>query len=249
MGRLDGKVAIITGAANGIGRAVAERFAAERARLILVDRDISPLAGLSGPEVLLVSADVSDPDSAERYVAAAQSRYGRVDVAVLNAGIEGEVAPIGKSSLVSFDRVMAVNVRGVFIGLSALMPAMKVAGGSIIITSSTAGLRGTPGLAAYAASKHAVIGLMRTAAVEGAADKIRVNTVNPGPIDTRMIAAISQGRNPANPAAARQANESRIPMQRYGQPAEVAALMLFLASDDSSFITGSVHTVDGGSTS
>ncbi len=252
MGQLDGKTAVITGAANGIGLAVAERFVAEGARLLLVDLNEAALREASarlGPNVSYHVADVSEAGSADRYCREAIERYGRIDIAILNAGVEGDVGPIGKVSLASFDRVMAVNVRGVWLGLSALMPAMKARGGSIVITSSLGGLKGTPTLAPYGASKHAVIGLMKSAAVEGAPDRIRVNTVNPGPIDTRMISAIEMGRNPSDPAAARRAGVTRIPLQRYGQPAEVAAMMLFLASDAGSFCTGATYLVDGGSLS
>ncbi len=175
-------------------------------------------------------------------------RHGRIDAALLNAGIEGEVAGIADVSLAVFDRVMAVNVRGVWIGLAALMPAMKAGGGgSIVITSSVGGLKATPGIAAYGASKHAVIGLMKAAAVEGAPDRIRVNTVNPGPVDTRMIAAIERGRMPNDTNAARDAGVARIPLKRYGVPEEIAALMLFLASDESGFCTGGTYLADGGS--
>ena len=252
MKRLDGKVAVITGAANGIGLAAAERFVAEGATLLLVDLHEAALrdvAGRLGPAVSWLAADVAEADSAERYTAEVLKRHGRVDAALLNAGVEGEVAPIGKASLAAFDRVMAVNVRGVWLGLSALMPAMKAQGGSIVITSSIGGLKATPTIAPYGASKHAVIGLMKSAAVEGAPDRIRVNTVNPGPIDTRMIAAIESGRNPADAGAARRAGIARIPMQRYGRVEEVAAIMLFLASDEASFCTGATYAVDGGSTS
>ena len=252
MNRLDGKAAVITGAAGGIGLATARLFANEGAKLLLVDlRDdaLQEAAASIGPDVAALALDVSADDSARRYTEAATARFGRVDMALLNAGIEGEIAPIGQSSLAGFDRVMAVNVRSVWLGLSALMPAMKVAGrgGSIIVTSSIGGLKGTPFIAPYGASKHAVIGLVKSAAVEGAPDRIRVNSVNPGPIDTRMIAAITEGRSPADPEAARRAGLARIPVGRYGQPDEVAAMMLFLAADESSFCTGAVYAVDGGS--
>lgn len=250
MARLDGKVAIITGATGGIGRGAAQRFAAEGARLLLVDLDSDALAHMAaelGPDVATLATDVALDDSAARYTAEAISRFGKVDIALLNAGTEGEIGPIGTSSLASFDRVMAINVRGVWLGLSALMPAMKQGGGSIVITSSIAGLKGSPFIAPYSASKHAVVGMMKSAAIEGAADKIRVNTVNPGPIDTRMIAAIEKGRNPADVDAARRAGIARIPAGRYGRVEEVTALMLFLASDEASFCTGNAYAVDGGS--
>ena len=249
MPRLAGKSVIITGAANGIGRAAAMLFAAEGAKLLLVDRDEAALAALSGElgSAASMALDVTADDSAARYTADAIARYGRVDAALLNAGVEGEIAPIGTLSLAGFDRVMAVNVRAVWLGLSALMPAMKAAGGgSIVITSSPGGLRGTPNLTPYGASKHAVVGLMRGAAREGAPDRIRVNTVNPGPIETRMIGAIDQQRG-GN--ASRAASIARVPLGRYGEPSEVAALMLFLTSDEASFCTGHTYVVDGGLTS
>lgn len=250
MGQLDGKTAVITGAANGIGLAVAERFVAEGARLLLVDLDETTLREIAlrlGPDVSCHAADVSHAGSANDYVSVAIERYGHLDIAILNAGIEGDLGPIGEVSLASFEHVMAVNVRGVWLGLSALMPAMRLRGGSIVITSSLGGLKGTPMLAPYGASKHAVIGLMKSAAVEGAPDRIRVNTVNPGPIDTRMMSAIETGRNASDPGAARSAGVARIPLKRYGAPAEVAAMMLFLASDAASFCTGATYQVDGGS--
>lgn len=253
MGRMDGKVVVITGAAHGIGLAAAERFAAEGAKLLLVDLDGAALRDAAerlGPAVSTLALDVTEDASAERYVAEALERHGRLDAAVLNAGVEGEVAPIGRASLATYDRVMAVNVRAVWLGLSALMPAMRArGGGSIVVTSSIAGLKGTPNLAPYTASKHAVIGLVKSAAAEGAPDGVRVNTVNPGPVDTRMIAAINRGQNPADEGAARRARIARIPMGRYGRPEEVAALVLFLASDEAAYCTGWTYAVDGGAMS
>jgi NAD(P)-dependent dehydrogenase (short-subunit alcohol dehydrogenase family) len=140
-----------------------------------------------------------------------------------------------------------VNVRGVWLGIKYLMPEMKKrGGGSIIITSSVAGIRGTPGVSAYITSKHAVIGLMRTAALEGAEHNIRVNTVNPSPIETRMMRSLEEGFAPGAAMHAKERIAATVPLQRYGSPEEVANLMLFLASDESRYCTGGVYMVDGG---
>ena len=198
-------------------------------------------------------ADVTDPVQSQAYVNAAAERWGGVDVYLANAGIEGQLSPITDYPIDVFDRVMAVNVRGVWLGIKYVMPVMRErGGGSIVVTSSTAGIGAGPDMSAYTTSKHAVIGLMRTAAMEGASQGIRVNTVNPAPIETRMMRSIEEQRV----AAADDANvtveqtyraaSARIPLGRYGNPEEVARLMLFLASDDSSFCTGGVYMVDGG---
>jgi NAD(P)-dependent dehydrogenase (short-subunit alcohol dehydrogenase family) len=246
MNRLDGKVAIITGAARGIGAAAARIFAAEGAKVMLADVLAEPLAGLArelGDRASSRVTDVTDEADMKALVAATVERFGRLDVAVLNAGIEGKVSALVDYPADMFDKVMAVNVRGVWLGLKYAMPAMP-SGGSIVITSSTSGIRATPNLSAYTASKHAVIGLMRSAALEGAAKNVRVNTVNPSPIDTPMIASLEvqrgmSGRNDQPMARG-------TPLGRYGKPEEVAKLMLFLASDESSFCTGGVYMVDGG---
>jgi len=249
MGKLDGKVAWITGAAGGIGAAAAELFVAEGATVLLTDLDgeaVVKLAERLGPRAGGVAADISDPAVNEALVRMAVERLGGLDIALLNAGIEGVVSPLADYPVNAFDAVMAVNVRGVFLGLRAAFPAMKArGGGSIVITSSTSGVRGTTGLIPYTASKHAVIGLMKSAALEGAASKIRVNTVNPAPIETRMMDAIAEGINAKNPAAVRKATEAGMPFRRYGKPEEVARLMLFLASEDASFCSGGVYMVDG----
>ncbi|MGK0220838.1 MAG: NAD(P)-dependent dehydrogenase (short-subunit alcohol dehydrogenase family), partial [Limisphaerales bacterium] len=160
-----------------------------------------------------------------------------------------DVKPIVEYDEARFDQVMAVNVKGPFLGLQATMPAMeKRGGGSIVITSSVAGVGGSPGIAPYVTSKHAVIGMMRSAAKEGAADKIRVNTVNPSPVETRMMRSLEEGLSPGAADEAKAAIVASIPAGRYGEPEDIAKVMLFLASDDSEFVTGSVYMVDGGST-
>ena len=257
MARLEGKVALITGATGGIGRAAARLFVDEGARVTLVDLDESALQELVasiGPErASYAVADVTDPAQSQAYVNAAAERWGGIDVYLANAGIEGQLSPIPDYPIDVFDRVMAVNVRGVWLGIKYVVPVMRErGGGSIVITSSTAGVGAGPDMSAYTTSKHAVIGLMRTAAMEGASQGIRVNTVNPAPIETRMMRSIEEQRvaaaDDANATVEQtyRAASARIPLGRYGNPEEVARLMLFLASDDSSFCTGGVYMVDGG---
>ncbi len=256
MARLEGKVAVITGATGGIGSAAARLFAEEGARVALVDLDEAALQetvrSIGEDKASYTVADVTQPEQTQAYVNAAVTRWGGIDVLLANAGIEGALSLITDYPIDVFDRVMAVNVRGVWLGLKYAVPAMlERGGGSIVITSSTAGIGGTPEMSAYGASKHAVIGLMRTAALEFA-PSIRVNTVNPAPIETRMMRSIEEMRVAAlddsnvTVEVAKQSVADRIPLQRYGSPEEVARLMLFLASDDSGFCTGGVYMVDGG---
>ena len=184
MKRLEGKVAVITGGAGGIGVATGRLFAEEGARVLLVDLADEALQqavrAIGGDRVSAVVADVTQAEEVQRYVQTAIDRHGRIDVFFANAGIEGVVAPITDYPDDVFDRVMAVNVRGVWLGLKHVMAQMQQrGGGSIIITSSIAGVRGSPLMAPYSTSKHAVIGLMHSAALAGAAHRIRVNTVNP----------------------------------------------------------------------
>ncbi len=249
MGKLDDKVVIITGAAGGIGQAAARLFAEEGAHLMLVDLDEEALskitASIGGEKVGYVAADVTDVSQVKGYIEETVNRFGGVDITLLNAGIEGKIARIEEQDEEDFDRVMAINTRGVWLGVKYTMPEIrKRGGGSIVITSSTAGIRATPGLSPYTTSKHAVIGLMRSAAMEGASDKIRVNTVNPSPIETPMIYRIEDTINPDRGNTQPMSNFT--PLRRYGQPEEVARLMLFLGSNDSSFCTGGVYMVDGG---
>ena len=235
MARLEGKAAIITGGTGGIGRVAGALFAAEGARVLLVDLDqtaLQQVASSIGAAASYAVADVTDPAQTEAYVATALERYGTVDLFLNNAGIEGDVAPITEYDLDTFDRVMAVNVRGAWLGLKYVMRAMRERGGSIVITSSTAGLMGTTGMSAYHTSKHAVIGLMRCAAMEGGPHGIRVNTVNPGPTETRMMRSIEDMRIPGRGEEIKHQLERRSLDGRYGEPEEVARMMLFLCSDE-----------------
>src|SRR5262245_10175559 len=251
MGRLAGKVAIITGGAGGIGIAAGQLFVREGARVLLVDLSEKPLQQavqrIGSEAVSYAAADVTQPEQTQQYVRAAVERYGGIDIFLNNAGIEGVVQPLTDYPLEIFDRVMAVNVRGVWLGLKYVMPEMeKRGGGSIIITSSVAGIRGAAGVSAYITSKHAVIGMMRTAALEGAPLGIRVNTVNPAPIETRMMRSLEEGFAPGSAGQAKQRIAATVPLQRYGTPEEVAQVMLFLAGDESRYCTGGVYMVDGG---
>jgi NAD(P)-dependent dehydrogenase (short-subunit alcohol dehydrogenase family) len=250
MGRLDRKVAIVSGGAGLIGGAAARLFVAEGARVVLVDREadaVSEAARRLGDATSPVVAVVTRPEDCERMVRATVERHGGVDVLLLNAGVEGVVQPIPSYPLDAFEQVMAVNVRGVFLGLKYGMPALQArGGGSVVITSSIAGLHGFAGAAAYVTSKHAVVGLMRVAALEGAPHGVRVNTVNPAPIEGRMIRSLEEGLSPGAPEQARQQLAATIPLGRYGVEDEVARLMLFLASDESRYCTGGVYSVDGG---
>jgi NAD(P)-dependent dehydrogenase (short-subunit alcohol dehydrogenase family) len=257
MARLTGKVAIITGGAGGIGAAAAKLFTDEGAKVLLVDRNESALQRvvdtLDSAVASYTVADVTQPAEVQGYIQTALERYQGIHIVLANAGVEGVIQPITDYPVDVFDQVMAVNVRGVWLGLKYAIPAMRArGGGSIIITSSTAGIRGSVGLSAYTTSKHAVIGLMRTAALECAPWGIRVNTVNPAPIETRMMRSLEEMRTTVagtsvTVAQTKEAFATRIPLRRYGAPEEVGRLMLFLASDESSFCTGGVYMVDGGS--
>ncbi len=200
---------------------------------------------------MAIQADVTREQDVARYVSETVQRFGKVDLLFNNAGIEGTMAPIVNTSLEQFDRVMSVNVRGVFLGLREVLRVLQRqgSGGAIVNTASIAGLRGSAGMAPYITSKHAVIGLTRTAAQEAAAFDVRVNAVAPGFIRTRMLEALGEARSPGNPEPALQAMASRVPMKRLGTPEEVASIVCWLLSSDAAYVTGSVHVVDAGLTS
>jgi NAD(P)-dependent dehydrogenase (short-subunit alcohol dehydrogenase family) len=252
--RLDGKVAVITGAAGIIGTATMRLLAERGARIVAVDRKAQDLQTAikdlpASAEALAVTADVTDEDEVADYVRATVDRFGTIDVFYNNAGIEGDVAPITQYSLQTFRKVIDVNVVGVFLGMKHVLPVMlKQNKGSIINTASIAGLIGSPQIAVYSASKHAVIGLTKSAAWECTDTGVRVNCVCPGLIDSRMLSSILQGRNPGNAPPPTEKIVERIPARRLGLASEVASIVAFLASEEASYVSGSAYTVDGGRT-
>jgi NAD(P)-dependent dehydrogenase (short-subunit alcohol dehydrogenase family) len=252
--RLDGKVAVVTGAAGVIGAATMRLLAERGARIVAVDRKPQELQTAikdlpAAAQALAITADVSDEDEVAAYVRAATDTFGAIDVFYNNAGIEGDIAPITKYSLETFRRVLDVNVVGIFLGMKHVLPVMlQQNSGSIINTASIAGLIGSADVAVYTASKHAVIGLTKSAALECAATGVRVNCVCPGLIDSRMLSAIIEGRNPGNAPVPNARIVERIPARRLGHASEVASIVAFLASDEASYVSGSAYTVDGGRT-
>ena len=250
-----GKIALVTGAGGGIGRATSLAFSRSGARLVLVDRDQAAgeatLGAIrqQGGDGKFVAADVTRGADVAAYVKVTLDTYGRIDCFFNNAGIEGKVAHTAEYDEDAFDQVIAVNVKGVFLGLRHVLPVMlQQKRGAIVNTASVAGLVATPGMPAYVASKHAVIGLTKTAAGEVARQGIRVNAVCPGPVDTRMIHSLEAQLNPADPASVGRRYQSAIPIGRYVTPDEIANTVLFLCSDLASAITGAQYVVDGART-
>jgi NAD(P)-dependent dehydrogenase (short-subunit alcohol dehydrogenase family) len=245
----DGKVALVTGAASGIGLACAQTLAARGAAVMLADR--SAQAGeqaargiaQAGGQADFVAVEVTDPDSVQAMVDATVARFGGLHVAVNNAGVGRRTAQDDRYGLEDWHRIIGINLTGVFLCLRAQLPAMAAGGGgSIVNLASILGSVGFPGAAAYTASKHGVVGLTRAAALDNAAQGIRVNAVGPGFIETPMIAHVTAEQSMRDFLVAQH------PIGRLGQPQEIANLIAFLASDQASFITGAYYTVDGGYT-
>ena len=245
LGRLQDKVAVVTGAAKGIGRATAELFAAEGARLVATDIDADGLRDLCAqlPDTEAVVGDVSVTEDAERMIKAAVTRHGRLDVLVANAGII-PLSTIVEATAEDWDRVMSIDGRGMFLTAKYAIEAMlENGGGSIVCLSSISGMAGQKGQATYGPAKFVATGLVKHLAVEWADRGIRVNGVAPGTIRTDRVRAL-----PSEPGGAEYlaAIERMHPMGRIGEPPEVARAILFLASDDASFVTGAILPVDGG---
>ncbi len=252
--RLGGKVAIITGATGGIGEATAKLFLNEGASVMLVARSADKMKETCdrlgrGKNLANFIADATDEAATAAAVAATVKAFGGVDILLANAGTEGAVKPIEAQSMAEFEGVLRTNVIGVWLSMKYCVEPMKArGGGSMIALSSIAGMIGSPGLAPYVASKHAVYGLVKSVALELGVAKIRANAIGPGPIDNRMIRSIETQLSPDNPDAVRDFLNTKIALQRYGTSEEVAQLALFLASDEASYCTGGIHMIDGGFT-
>jgi NAD(P)-dependent dehydrogenase (short-subunit alcohol dehydrogenase family) len=243
--RVTGKVVLVTGAASGIGRAAAVAFAAEGARVAILDRTADSLKNTgaamrnTGAEVLTIACDVASPEQVEAAVKQVVERFGQLDVAFNNAGVENHATPLHEIELDEWDRILGINLRGTFVCMKHEIAQMVRQGGGVVVnTSSGAGIRGVAGGASYAASKHAIIGMTKSAALDYAKQNIRVNAVLPGNIDTPMMGRFTSGDI-----------EKAIdlePVGRLGKPEEIAEAVLWMASDLGGFVTGSSIVVDGG---
>jgi 3alpha(or 20beta)-hydroxysteroid dehydrogenase len=243
-----GRVALVTGAARGIGLAVVRRLAAGGASIAgwdLPDVDWTEAAQAAGARWLPLQGDVGSSADWERLTQATLARFGHLDILVNNAGISGPIGPLTDYDDAMFDEVLRVNTRGVYLGMKHAARAMRASGGAIVNLSSVSGLGGGRFTIAYSASKHAVVGMTKVAAAELAHFRIRVNAVCPAPTATEMMFQMERTQSPDDPEIVRRAMTRMIPLGRYGEPAEVAAAVCFLASDAASFISGAALPVDG----
>jgi NAD(P)-dependent dehydrogenase (short-subunit alcohol dehydrogenase family) len=248
-----GKVALITGGGGGIGRAAAIAFAGRGARVVVVDLNSADaeasaeLVRQRGGEARFIRADVTQSADVRGYVQATLDAYGAIHCFFNNAGIEGKTAAIQDYDEAMFDQVIAVNLKGVFLGMRHVIPVMlKQGSGAIVNTASTAALFGGPGMVPYVASKHAVLGMTKVASAEVARSGIRVNAVCPGPVETRMMRSLEAQRNPDNPQSVHDTNAANTPTGRYAMPEEVANVVMYLCSDFAGDVTGTHIVIDGG---
>jgi NAD(P)-dependent dehydrogenase (short-subunit alcohol dehydrogenase family) len=242
---------IVTGAAGGLGTATVAALAARGAQVLAVDLDPEGLercvAGAGG-EVVAHPADVTDETAVAGFVAAAVERFGALDALFNNAAIEGPIAEVQEIALEDYERVMRVNVRSVFLGMKHAIPLLRASKGAVLNTASTGGMMGWPGICPYVSSKHAVVGLTRSVALENATTGVRVNVLCPGPMDTRMIWSIGEAMAPGDRPEQQRQLEATIPVGRLGRPEEVAGFATYLLLDGPAYLTGAVLPVDGAQT-
>jgi NAD(P)-dependent dehydrogenase (short-subunit alcohol dehydrogenase family) len=252
MGILSGNIALITGASAGIGRATALKMASEGAKVVASDiaeaagEETAAMIRAAGGEAIFVRVDVASAADVEALVAKVLETYGRIDCACNNAGIEGLIAPLAEQPVENYDRIMAVNARGTFLCMKAEISAMlRTGGGSIVNIASVAGLVGFPGLSPYVASKHAINGMTKNAALEYGKAGIRVNAICPGGVDTRMLDSLAEQATGGAQSSA-QMMDPLHPIGRIGKPDEIADAIVWLCSSRASFVTGAIMPVDGG---
>lgn len=252
MGRLEGKIALVTGGAAGIGRGVASAFLDEGARVVVTDIDGHGLRRTAdelgaGERVRLVQANVASDDDWRQAVSAAGETFGGLDILVNNAGVEvlGTVETVDESE---WDRIMAINVKSIYLGVRAALPLLRRSRGNVVNMASIAGLIGASGWVAYVASKHAVVGITKCLALDYARDGIRVNAVCPGMVETPMAERIVRTIGQGDPERGHQVLAAGVPLGRFVEPEEVAAVVVHLASDEARFTTGTTYVIDGGAT-
>lgn len=247
--RFDGRIAIVTGAASGMGKAVTARLVTEGCRVTMVDSNTEALGRVAaefGPAVLVVPADVTDESQVRGYVDATLEAFGRIDHFFNNAGIAGRTGPLVQLAKADLDAAMAVNVYGAFFGLREVLREMERqgTGGTVVNTASTSSVRSVPGTTPYVVTKHAMAGLTLAGALDAAPYGVRVNAVAPGGVDTPLLRCVLRERDDIGQAKA--AMTERIPLGRLGRPEEIANLVVWLLSDESSYVTGAIYLVDGG---
>lgn len=245
----EGKTALVMGGTAGIGRATALCFASAGANVVISGlgsnegREVESAVRAAGVEALFIEADVSREAHVQQVTARAVAQFGRIDAAVNNAGIEGKFGPVQDATVDDFERIIGVNLKGVWLGMKYQIPQMLSQGaGAIVNTASSAGVTGIPNVALYTASKHGVVGLTKATALELAASKIRVNAVAPGPVNTGLLHRMIGGNIDVSVIA------GQVPMKRVSEPEETARAIVWLCSDEASFITGHTLVVDGGLT-